>query len=93
MSEIQEPMMIRQHVVSDDFPRERWIVGLLPGSQPKLLVSETDGKYYTGLARDEMWTRRDASEDLARQLSMYASRKMTGFRLSLDDAPIGLRKV
>ncbi|MEX3785730.1 hypothetical protein [Paraburkholderia sp. BR14374] len=85
MSEIQEQMMTRQHVVPDDFPRERW-PALVPGSQPKLLVSEKDGRYYTDLAGDELWTRYDACEDLARQLSVYASRKMSGFSLSLDDA-------
>ncbi|NPT38324.1 hypothetical protein [Paraburkholderia xenovorans] len=77
--------MTRPHVVPEDFPREP-SPGLLPGTQPKLLVREMDGRYYTGLTNEELWTRYDACEDLAGQLAEYALRKMSAAGLSLDDA-------
>ncbi|RAS19387.1 hypothetical protein BX591_14351 [Paraburkholderia bryophila] len=77
--------MARPHVVPDDFPRERPF-GLVSGTQPKLLVHEVAGRYYTGLTGEELWTRYDACEDLASQLAEYASRKMSASGLSLDDA-------
>jgi hypothetical protein len=78
-------MMTRQHVVPDDFPREL-APGTVPGAQPKLLVRETDGRYYTGLTDDELWARYDACEDLAHQLSAYTSQKMLQFGWPLADA-------
>ena len=77
--------MTRPHAVPEDFPREP-APGAVPGAQPKLLVRETDGRYYTGLTDEELWTRYDACEDLAGQLAEYASRKMSAPGLSLDDA-------
>lgn len=77
--------MTRPHVVPEDFPREP-SPGMVPGTQPKLLVREMDGRYYTGLTEEELWTRYDACEDLANQLAEYASRKMSASGLSLDDA-------
>ncbi|MDR6469403.1 hypothetical protein J2777_003131 [Paraburkholderia graminis] len=77
--------MTRRHVVPEDFPREP-SPGLVPGTQPKLLVRKTHGRYYTGLTDEELWTRYDACEDLAGQLAEYASRKMSASGLSLDDA-------
>lgn len=77
--------MTRAHVIPDDFPREP-SPGLVPGTQPKLLVREMDGRYYTGLTDEELWTRYDACEDLAGQLAEYASRRMSSSGLSLDDA-------
>lgn len=77
--------MTKLYVVPEDFPREA-SPGLVPGTQPKLLVREMDGRYYTGLTDEELWTRYDACEDLAGQLAVYASRKMSASGLSLDDA-------
>ncbi|CAG9219300.1 conserved hypothetical protein [Paraburkholderia caribensis] len=81
-------MTVRQ-VIPDDFPRES-ASGSVAGAQPKLLVREIDGRYRSGLTDDELWTRYDACEDLAGQLVGYASRKMSEFGLSLEDA---LRRV
>jgi hypothetical protein len=44
------------------------------------------GRYHNGLTDEELWTRYDACEDLAGQLSEYALRKMSASGLSLDDA-------
>jgi hypothetical protein len=82
---IKEPTMTRPHVVPEGFPREP-SPGLVPGTQPKLLVREMDGRYYTGLTEEESWTRYNACEDLAGQLAEYALRKMSASGLSLDDA-------
>lgn len=60
--------------------------GLVPGAQPKLLVREMAGRFYSGLTDEELWTRYDACENLAGQLAEYASRKMSASGLSLDDA-------
>ncbi|WP_244133731.1 hypothetical protein [Burkholderia gladioli] len=81
----KESMMTRPHVVPDDFPKDP-SPGLVAGTQPKLLVREMDGRYYTGLTDEELWTRYDACEDLAGQLAEYASRKMSASGLSLDGA-------
>lgn len=77
--------MTRQRVVPDDFPREP-MPGLVPGAQPKLLVREMAGRFYSGLTDEELWTRYDACENLAGQLAEYASRKMSASGLPLDDA-------
>lgn len=77
--------MAEQHVVPDDFPREPW-PGVVPGAQPKLLVHEKDGRYCIGLTDDELWTRHEVCEDLARQLAAYTSRKMSEHGWPLDDA-------
>ncbi|RKP47661.1 hypothetical protein D7S89_14885 [Trinickia fusca] len=77
--------MSRRHVVPEDFPREL-APGVVPGAQPKVLVREKDGRYYTGLADDELLTRYEVCEDFARQLSAYASRKMCQFGWSFSDA-------
>lgn len=77
--------MTRRQVVPDDFPREP-LRGVVPGAQPKLLAREKGGRYYTGLADDELMTRYEVCEDFARQLSAYASRKMWQFGWSFADA-------
>ncbi|MFM0557610.1 hypothetical protein P0D69_42735 [Paraburkholderia sediminicola] len=79
----------RQHVVPDDFPRVQ-ALGVVPGTQPKLLVREMDGRHHAGLTGEELWVRYDACKDLASQLAEYASRKMSTSGLSLDEA---LRRV
>ncbi|CAJ0703219.1 hypothetical protein SAMN02787148_109105 [Burkholderia vietnamiensis] len=71
--------------VPDDFPREP-AVGAVTGAQPKLLVREVDGRYLTGLTDDELWVRYDACEDLAAQLSEYASQKVATSGLTPDAA-------
>lgn len=69
--------------VPDDFPREPDL-GSVTGAQPKLLVRQVDGHYQSGLTEEELWVRYDACEDLARQLSAYASRKIATSGLSPD---------
>lgn len=81
--------MTLQHVVPDDFPRGPCL-GAVPGVQPKLLVREEDGRYYTGHTEDELLARYESCEDLACQLAAYASRKMLQFGWALDDV---LRKI
>ncbi|MBJ9658616.1 hypothetical protein I5588_29275 [Burkholderia multivorans] len=71
--------------VPDDFPRDQDL-GSVTGVQPKLLVREVDGRYQNGLTDEQLWVRHDACEDLARQLSAYASRKIAGSGLSPDVA-------
>jgi hypothetical protein len=85
MFAVREKMMTRRHAVPDDFPREL-APGAVPGVQHKLLVRKTDGRYHTGPADGELWTRHDGCEDLAGQLAQYASRKMSESGLSLDDS-------
>ncbi|KXU90165.1 hypothetical protein CI15_06410 [Paraburkholderia monticola] len=77
--------MTRPHVVPEDFPRES-SPGLVSGRQPKLLVRETNGRYYAGITDEELWIRYDACEDLAGQLADYGLRKMSGSGLSFDAA-------
>lgn len=81
--------MTLRHVVPDDFPREPCL-GAVPGPQPKLLVREKDGRYYTGNTDGELLARYGSCEDLARQLAAYASRKMFQFGRALDNV---LRKI
>ncbi|OWJ63460.1 hypothetical protein BWU74_03500 [Paraburkholderia caledonica] len=71
--------------VPDDFPREPSL-GSVTGVQPKLLVREVDGRYQSGLSEEQLWVRYDACEDLASQLSAYASRKIACSGLSPDVA-------
>lgn len=71
--------------VPDDFPREPDL-GSVTGVQPKLLVREVDGRYQSGVSGEELWARYDACEDLASQLSAYASRKIASSGLSPDVA-------
>lgn len=77
--------MTRQHAIPDDFPKEP-SPGVVTGAHPKLLVREKDGRYYIGLTDNELQTRYEVCEDLARQLSTYTLRKMLGSGGSLADA-------
>ncbi|MDN8037079.1 hypothetical protein [Burkholderia vietnamiensis] len=71
--------------VPSDFPREP-DPGSIAGVQPKLLVREVEGRYQCGLTDEQLWVRYDACEDLAIQLSAYASRKIASSGLSPDVA-------
>ncbi len=71
--------------VPDDFPREP-DPGSVTGVQPKLLVREVDGRYQSRPSEEQLWVRYDACEDLACQLSAYASRKIASAGLSPDVA-------
>jgi hypothetical protein len=75
-----ENEMTDRHV-PDDFPREPDL-GSVTGVQPKLLVREVDGRYQSGLSKEQLWVRYDACEDLASQLSAYVSRKISSSGLS-----------
>ncbi|WP_310110802.1 hypothetical protein [Paraburkholderia phenoliruptrix] len=68
-----------------DSPRERSL-GSVTGVQPKLLVREVDGRYQSGLTAEQLWERYDACEDLAVQLSAYASPKIACSGLSPEVA-------
>ncbi len=76
--------MTRRRTVPHDFPRAS-SPGTVPGAQPKLLVREENGKYYAGLDKETLHRRYGACEDLACQLTKYASRKMSESGLSLDE--------
>ncbi|KVR42433.1 hypothetical protein [Burkholderia multivorans] len=71
--------------VPDDFPREPDF-GSVTGAQPKLLVRQVNGRYQSALTEEELWVRYDACEDLAAQLSRYASRKIATSGLTTDVA-------
>lgn len=71
--------------VPDNFPREPEL-GSVAGVQPKLLVLEVDGRYQRGLSEEKLWVRYDACEDLAAQLTEYASRKISSSGMSRDTA-------
>ncbi|MFM0402587.1 putative phosphothreonine lyase domain-containing protein [Paraburkholderia aspalathi] len=75
--------------VPDDFPRDPDL-GSVTGVQPKLLVREVDGRYQSGLTDEQLWVRYDACEDLAVQLSEYATKKISTSGMSRDMA---LRRV
>ncbi|MFM0498410.1 hypothetical protein PQQ88_26300 [Paraburkholderia caledonica] len=86
---VTEKKMTGQHAVPDDFPREP-TPGVVSGAQPKLLVRKVDGRYQSALTDEELGTRYDACEDLARQLARYDSRMMRQFGWPSDDV---LKKV
>ncbi|MBB4519750.1 hypothetical protein [Paraburkholderia fungorum] len=71
--------------VPDDFPREI-AHGSIGGYQPKLLLRRAEDHLVSGPTEEELFTRYDACEDLARQLASYVGRKRTerGLR-SLSD--------
>jgi hypothetical protein len=75
--------------IPDDFPREPDL-GSVTGVQPKLLVREVEGRYQSGLTEDELWLRYDVCEDLAGQLSEYATRKMSTSGMARD---VALRRI
>lgn len=61
--------------VPDDFPREL-AHGTVGGYQPKVLLRRAGGQLVSGATDEELSTRYDACEDLARQLVSYARRKL-----------------
>ncbi|WP_244145862.1 BPSL0761 family protein [Paraburkholderia tropica] len=81
---LTEKTMPILHAVPDDFPRES-TPAIVPGAQPKLLVRRVEGRYQSAPTNEELWTRYDACEDLARQLARYGSKKMKQFGWSKGD--------
>jgi hypothetical protein len=61
--------------IPEDFPREH-AQGAIGGYQPKLLLRRICDQLISGQTDDELFTRYDACEDLARQLATYARRKL-----------------
>lgn len=57
-----------------DFPRE-FLLGSVPGVQPKLLVRKAGEKYISGMTGDERRERYEICADLAQQLISYCERK------------------
>ncbi|MCO1380733.1 hypothetical protein [Burkholderia multivorans] len=76
--------MTNRHV-PDNFPREPDL-GSITGTQPKLLVRQVGGQYQGPCRDEELRVRYDACEDLAAQLSRYASRKIATSGLTTDVA-------
>lgn len=60
--------------VPEDFPREP-AQGTVGGYQPKVLLRRTGNQLISGLTDEELSSRYDACEDLARQLASYLRRK------------------
>ncbi|WP_080291684.1 hypothetical protein [Burkholderia pseudomallei] len=72
--------------IPEDFPREP-AQGTVGGYQPKVLLRRTGDQLVSGLTDEELSSRYDACEDLARQLASYVRRKRAENPLqSLRDA-------
>lgn len=74
--------MNRQRV-PDNFPRAS-SYGAVPGAQPKLLLRKVGDTYQSGPSDADVYKRYIVCEDLAQQLKVYASRKMTQNAWSLQ---------
>lgn len=77
--------MTNQFTVPDNFPRNR-APGAVAGAQPKILVRESNGRYFSALTNEELVARYEVCADLAQQLTDYVSRKIADLGLPLDDA-------
>ncbi|WP_321968074.1 hypothetical protein [Burkholderia cepacia] len=62
--------------IPEDFPRES-PQGAIGGYRPKLLLRRAGGRLISGPTDEELFTRYDACEDLARQFATYTRRKFT----------------
>lgn len=62
--------------VPDDFPHSQ-TTGAVSGTQPKLLLTERDGKFYSGLTPQERHARWEVIEDLAQQVVTKISASRT----------------
>ncbi|RQR27303.1 hypothetical protein [Burkholderia sp. Bp9142] len=72
--------------IPEDFPRES-PQGAIGGYRPKLLLRRAGGQLISRPTDEELFTRYDACEDLARQLATYTRRKLTKDPLqSLSDS-------
>lgn len=61
--------------IPEDFPRES-ARGAIGGYRPKLLLRRAGGQLISRPTDEELFTRYDACEDLAKQLATYTRRKL-----------------
>jgi hypothetical protein len=74
--------------VPPDFPRPTHY-GTVGGAQPKLLMTQYDGRFYSpGCTPPEIWTRWDACEDLAKQISAKSVESKAGKRSHMSELEI-----
>ena len=71
-----------------DFPRPTHY-GAVPGAQPKLLMTQYKGRFYTpGCTPPELWERWDVCEDLAKQLAAKSLESKAGKRSHMSQIEI-----
>lgn len=73
--------------VPDDFPHPQ-ATGTVAGTQPKLLLTAWDGKFYTGLTPPERHARWEIIEDLAQQIIAKISASRTSKYAALTENEI-----
>lgn len=74
--------------VPADFPRSEHH-GAVPGMQPKLLMTQYEGRFYVpGCTPPEVYQRWDVCEDLAKQLSAKSLESKSGKRSHLSELEI-----
>jgi hypothetical protein len=74
--------------VPSDFPRPMHH-GAIAGAQPKLLLTEYDGRYYApGGTPPEVWQRWDICEDLAQQFYHKCLATKAGKRSGMSESAI-----
>lgn len=74
--------------VPADFPRPAHH-GAVPGVQPKLLMTQYKGRFYSpGCTPPELWERWDVCEDLAKQLSEKSIESKAGKRSQMSEIEI-----
>ena len=79
---------VRIEDVPDDFPRVARL-GAVAGAQPKLLMTQYEGKFYElGLSPPEVYERWLNCEDLAQQLSQAAMPSKLGKRAHMTEEEI-----
>lgn len=78
----------RYALVPADFPRPVHF-GALPGTQPKLLMVQYGGRYYSpGCTPPEIWERWDICEDLAQQFCRKSIENKAGKRAHMSETAI-----
>lgn len=74
--------------ISPDFPRPE-IHGAVSGFQPKLLLTQHEGKFYaSGCTPSELYSRWDRCEDLARQLAAKSLESKSGKRAHMSELEV-----
>lgn len=88
MTEEPEAEDARYAEVPADFPHPVHL-GALPGAQPKLLMTEYRGRFYSpGCTPPEIWERWDYCEDLARQFCRKSLDNKKGKRAHMSETAI-----
>jgi hypothetical protein len=74
--------------VPADFPRPPHH-GAVPGSQPKVLLTQYEGRFYSpGCTPPEVFQRWDVCEDLAKQLASKSAESKAGKRRDMSELEI-----